>query len=72
MGFNLSEKIGSLNDAMYPGPNKLNNDRLGPFGGESTGFAKGVSDLYSKNFYTNSAVADSLTVAKGMSDTPIP
>jgi len=71
MGFNLENKIDKLNSAMYPGPNKLNSDRLGAFGGQSTGFAKGVSDLYSKNFYTNAAVADALTVAKGMSDTPI-
>ena len=72
MGFNLSNEISDLNSAMYPGPNKLNNNRLGPFGGSATGFAKGVSDLYSKNFYSNATLADSLTVAKGMSTTEIP
>ena len=28
-----------------------NSKLVGPFGGEAVGFAKGVADLYSKNFY---------------------
>jgi hypothetical protein len=71
MAFNFSNKIESLNDAMYPQPSKANSKLVGPFGGEAVGFAKGVADLYSKNFYTNTALPDAATVANGMSTTPI-
>lgn len=44
---------------------------LDVFGGESVGFAGSVLNEATKNFYSKRAVADSLTVAKGMGD-PIP
>ena len=72
MGFKLSDAIGNLNDAMYPSPDKANANVLSVFGGEGAGFAKGVAELYSKNFYTNSALPDAGTVAKGMATTAIP
>jgi len=72
MGFKLSDKIDSLNAAMYPQENSASANRVGPFGGEATGFAKGVSDLYSQNFYVNSALPDAGTVANGMATTQIP
>ena len=50
MAFSLSKGVSNLNSAMFPQPNKLNNERLGVFGGESVGFAKGVGELYAKQF----------------------
>ena len=67
MGFNFSNAISNLNDALPPSPSKANSNLVGPFGGEATGFAKGVADLYSKNFYTQTAKPDAATVADGMS-----
>ena len=58
MGFNFSNAISNLNDALPPSPSKANSNLVGPFGGEATGFAKGVADLYSKNFYTQTAKPD--------------
>ena len=72
MGFNFSNAISSLNDAMAPAPNKATPSLLGAFGGESTGFAKGVSELYSQGFYQNGALPDAFTVAKGMENNEIP
>ena len=43
MAFNLSDKIDSLNSAMFPQENTANGSLLSAFGGESTGFAKGIS-----------------------------
>ena len=71
MAFNLSNKIESLNDAMYPQENTANTNLVGPFGGQASGFAKGVADLYSQNFYVNTALPDAGTVANGMSTSPI-
>ncbi len=71
MAFNFSNAISDLNDAMYPQENTANSNLVGPFGGQATGFAKGVSDLYSQKFYVNSALADAATVANGMSTSPI-
>ena len=46
MGFNLSDKIQSLNDAMTPDMEaKTNSNRVSAFGGEASGFAKGVAEL---------------------------
>ena len=71
MAFNFSNAISDLNDAMYPQENTANSNLVGPFGGQAAGFAKGVSDLYSQNFYVNSALPDAATVANGMSTSPI-
>ena len=71
MGFKLSNAISDLNSAMYPSPDKNTANLVSPFGGEAAGFAKGVSELYSKNFYTSSAKPDAATVAKGMQTTQI-
>ena len=71
MAFKFSNAVSDLNDAMYPQENTANANLVGPFGGQATGFAKGVSDLYSKNFYVNSAIASADTVAKGMATSPI-
>jgi len=71
MAFKLSNAISDLNSAMYPQENTGTANLIGPFGGEAVGFAKGVSDLYSKNFYTNTALPDAATVANGMSTTAI-
>ncbi len=39
----FSDKIGKLNDALFPtNPSKETDQRLGVFGGESFGFAHGV------------------------------
>jgi len=71
MAFKLSNAISNLNDAMYPQENTANSNLVGPFGGEASGFAKGVAELYSKNFYTNTALPDAATVANGMATTAI-
>lgn len=71
MAFKFSNAISSLNDAMYPQENTANSNLVGPFGGEASGFAKGVAELYSKNFYTNTALPDAATVANGMATTAI-
>ena len=47
---------------------KANSNRVSAFGGEATGFAKGVAELYSKNFYGGEGTAaDASTVSAGMS-----
>ena len=68
----FSDKVGSLNDAMFPGPNKNSPALLGVFGGQATGFAKGVGELYSQGFYQDGAKPDAFTVAKGMEDNVLP
>lgn len=71
MAFNLSDKIESLNDAMFPSPNTSNANILSAFGGESVGFAAGAAEAYSKQFYTTSQPASADTVSKGMGNQPI-
>ena len=68
----FKDQIGSLNDALFPGPNKTSPKTLSVFGGESTGFAKGVAELYTKNFYVNKTLPDAAGVPNGMADTAIP
>ena len=61
----------SVNDNTPPNPNSSTTNRLGVFGGESTGFAHGIETLYAKSFYSKRAVPDQFGVAVGM-DAPIP
>ena len=61
----------SVNDNTAPNPNSSTAERLGVFGGESTGFAHGVETLYAQSFYSQKSVADQFGVAVGM-DAPIP
>ena len=70
MAFSLKKEINNLNAAMYPQTNKEDNGVLGVFGGESVGFAKGVSELYSRTFYGGEGqLADAATVAMGNDNT---
>ena len=63
----LSDKIGKLNDALFPtNPSKETDQRIGAFGGEATGFAHGVETLFAKSFYANGSVPDVFGVAVGM------
>tara|TARA_R110000751_G_scaffold70404_3_gene142846 strand:+ start:743 stop:2536 length:1794 start_codon:yes stop_codon:yes gene_type:complete len=71
MGFKLSDKIQNLNDAMFPAPNKANGNMISAFGGESLGFARGVTEQKSGQFYTTSDAASADTVAMGIGDQPI-
>ena len=67
MAFDFSNVVANINDAQYPNPFKNNPNLVGPFGGETVGFAKGVGELYSRNFYGGlGTLADAATVAKGM------
>tara|TARA_R110000803_G_scaffold59157_3_gene117565 strand:+ start:2725 stop:4509 length:1785 start_codon:yes stop_codon:yes gene_type:complete len=66
MGFNLSDKVQNLNDAMFPGPNTANSNLLAAFGGESAGMSRDVTEKAAAQFYTRSAKPNPLTVAKGM------
>jgi hypothetical protein len=70
MPINLKDTIAGLNDALYPGPNSVNATRLGVFGGESSGFARGVEELYSNGFYGVKVDPDGFTVAKGQGAIP--
>ena len=56
----------SVNDNTPPNPNSSTPNRLGVFGGESAGFARGLESSTAKSFYTNRAVADEFGVAVGM------
>ena len=67
----FSDAVSSINSALFPGPFKANNELIGPFGGESNGFASSVESKYASSFYVNRAQADGLTVPKGFKD-PIP
>jgi len=69
---NFSDKVQSLNDALFPGPDKNSPSRLGVFGGQSSGFAAGVAETYSNSFYQQGAKPDAYTVASGMEDMVIP
>lgn len=69
----LNDAIQSVNDALFPtNPNKNTADRLGVFGGESTGFAHGVETMFAKTFYQAGSKPDAFGVAKGNSETVIP
>jgi hypothetical protein len=68
----FSDKISDLNDAMFPSPDKNTPSLIGAFGGEASGFARGVSELYSNGFYQVGAKPDAFTVAKGMEGNNIP
>ena len=72
MSWKLGSKIQSVNDALFPGPNKNNNELLAAFGGQSFGFAKSVADQYSKSFYSETSQASADTVAKQMAQQKIP
>ena len=72
MGFNLSDSIQNLNDAMFPGPNKATNSMISSFGGQSNGFAKGMTDKTSDLFYVERAKASAGTVAMGIANQEIP
>jgi hypothetical protein len=56
----VNETIGN---ALFPNVNNGGN-RLPAFGGESYGFAKGVSEQYAKSFYSNKGAPDGLGVPK--------
>ena len=56
----------AINNALYPNRNN-NGDRLPVFGGESFGFAAGVSDSYAKSFYSKKAKPDGLGVPTSFS-----
>jgi hypothetical protein len=63
--------IGSLNDALPPGPNSSSSDRLGVFGGSSYGFADGIIQEYAKTFYSNKLKPDPFTIPdNGPSELP--
>ena len=67
MAFDFSNVVANINDAQYPNPFKNNPNLVGPFGGGTVGLAKGVGELYSRNFYGGpGTLADAATVAKGM------
>jgi hypothetical protein len=63
----MSNRVSKISDALPPSVGGFNK-RLGVFGGESAGFANSILD---KVTYSNRAVADKYTVAKGMTD-PMP
>ena len=72
MAFDFSNSVENINDAMYPNPFKANPNLVGPFGGEAIGFAKGVGELYSRNFYTGEGtVPDASTVPNGMTNSKL-
>ena len=71
MGFNMSDIVKDLNDASFPSPNKNNANLPSAFGGETAGFAKGVVDNGSRQFYTTSEKASADTVPLGIKDQPI-
>jgi hypothetical protein len=65
----FGQKIRDLNDSIFPGPNKNNDQILGVFGGESVGFARSLADTVATSFYSadNAAEASGDTIPKGMS-----
>jgi hypothetical protein len=71
MSWKLGTAVQSVNDALFPGPNKNNNEILASFGGQSTGFASDLANDYAKYFYTNGTEASADTVAKGVGDQKI-
>ena len=71
MSWKLGTAVQSVNDALFPGPNKNNNEILAAFGGQSTGFASDLANDYAKYFYTQGTEASADTVAKGIGDQKI-
>lgn len=71
MSWKLGTAVQSVNDALFPGPNKNNNEILAAFGGQSTGFASDLANDYAKYFYTQGTEASADTVAKGVGDQKI-
>ena len=61
-----------LNAAVPPNPNSETPERGTVFGGQSSGFASGVTDQLARSFYSEGAMASADTVAKGMGDSIIP
>jgi hypothetical protein len=72
MSWKLGTAVQSVNDALFPGPNKNNNEILAAFGGQSTGFASDLANDYAKYFYTRGTEASANTVAKGIGDQKLP
>ena len=62
MSWKLGTAVQSVNDALFPGPNKNNNEILAAFGGQSTGFASDLANDYAKYFYTQGTEASADTV----------
>ena len=71
MSWKLGTAVQSVNDALFPGPNKNNNEILAAFGGQSTGFASDLANDYAKYFYTQGTEASADTVASGIGDQKI-
>jgi len=61
------KNIPNLNDYLSPNTNSDSDRRLGAFGGESFGFARGISEDYARNFYSNKSQPDGLAVPKNFS-----
>ena len=61
-----------LNAAVPPNPASETPTRNAAFGGQSSGFASGVTDQLARSFYSEGAMASADTVAKGMGDSIIP
>ena len=61
-----------LNAAVPPNPNSETPERGTVFGGQSSGFASGVTDQLARSFYSEGSMASADTVAKGMGDSIIP
>jgi len=58
------KNIPNLNDYLSPNTNSDSDRRLGAFGGESFGFARGISEDYARNFYSNKAQPDGFSVPR--------
>ena len=72
MAFNFDDAVGNINDAMFPNPNKNTPNLVGPFGGQATGFAKGVGELFSRGFYSGEGTQpDATTVPNGMTNSKL-
>lgn len=59
----------NVNDYLYPNGNSTSPGRLPVFGGESFGFAKGITEQFAKDFYgaNGKAKPEALTVPKDFS-----
>ena len=56
--------INNISDYLYPNTT-ASAGRLPVFGGESFGFARGVTEEYAKSFYSNKTTPSPLTVPRG-------
>lgn len=72
MPIDLKTGLGALNEALFPSPGNSTTGKLKVFGGESFGFAAETEKKYTEFFYSTKANPSGYTVAKGMSNTPIP